>query len=139
MASPGMMLSRELQVTLQLAMTEAAKPAPRVRLPGALLYAMLHDVTTSNVLKQCGANLDALRAQARSATSTRASSAMPRARSRRATRLACSARCSARRCMRSRRDGRKSTGGNVLVAMFQETESHGALSFCRSRASRAST
>src|SRR5579859_3075961 len=61
MASPGVMISRELQVTLQLAMTEALNRHHEYVCLEHLLYAMLHDVTTSNVIKHCGADLDALR------------------------------------------------------------------------------
>ncbi|HVN89409.1 MAG TPA: ATP-dependent Clp protease ATP-binding subunit ClpA [Candidatus Binataceae bacterium] len=61
MASPGVMISRELQVTLQLAMTEALNRRHEYVCLEHLLYAMLHDVTTSNVLQNCGADLDALR------------------------------------------------------------------------------
>ncbi|HKF29049.1 MAG TPA: ATP-dependent Clp protease ATP-binding subunit ClpA [Candidatus Binataceae bacterium] len=54
-------ISRELQVTLQLAMTEAVNRRHEYVCLEHLLYAMLHDVTTSNVLKHSGANLDALK------------------------------------------------------------------------------
>ena len=123
MASQGVMISRELQVTLQLAMTEALNRRHEYVCLEHVLYAMLHDVTTSNVLKHCGADLDALRSKLQSTSMTR-SSAWPRRRRSRTTRPACSARCSAPRCTRSRRDARKSTVRQVLVAMFHETESH---------------
>ncbi|HLW72043.1 MAG TPA: ATP-dependent Clp protease ATP-binding subunit ClpA [Candidatus Binataceae bacterium] len=61
MASPGVMISRELQVTLQLAMTEALNRHHEYVCLEHLLYAMLHDVTTCNVLENCGADLAALR------------------------------------------------------------------------------
>src|SRR6516162_3810397 len=61
MASNNIMISRELQVTLQLAMTEAVNRRHEYVCLEHLLYAMLHDVTTSNVLKHSGANLDALK------------------------------------------------------------------------------
>src|SRR5260370_21703997 len=61
MASQGVMLSRELQVTLQLAMTEAQSRRHEYVCLEHVLYAMLHDFTTSNVLKRCGANIDSLR------------------------------------------------------------------------------
>jgi ATP-dependent Clp protease ATP-binding subunit ClpA len=54
-------ISRELQVTLQLAMTEAVNRRHEYVCLEHLLYAMLHDVTTSNVLKHSGANLDTLK------------------------------------------------------------------------------
>jgi ATP-dependent Clp protease ATP-binding subunit ClpA len=61
MASPGVMISRELQVTLQLAMTEALNRRHEYVCLEHLLYAMLHDVTTSSILENCGADLAALR------------------------------------------------------------------------------
>ena len=69
MASPGVMISRELQVTLQLAMTEALNRRHEYVCLEHVLYAMLHDVTTSNVLKHCGADLDSLRKQTAEDTS----------------------------------------------------------------------
>ena len=63
MASPNnnIMISRELQVTLQLAMTEAVNRRHEFVCLEHLLFAMLHDVTTTTILKSCGADLDALR------------------------------------------------------------------------------
>src|SRR5712692_7942370 len=61
MPSSGVMISRELQITLQLAMTEAINRRHEYVCLEHVLYAMLHDVTTSNVLKHCGADLEALR------------------------------------------------------------------------------
>src|SRR5229473_1679517 len=61
MPSSGVMISRELQITLQLAMTEAINRRHEYVCLEHVLYAMLHDVTTSNVLKHFGADLEALR------------------------------------------------------------------------------
>src|SRR6516162_2746708 len=61
MASPGVMISRELQITLQLAMTEALNRRHEYVCLEHLLYAMLHDVTTSNILRHCGADLELLK------------------------------------------------------------------------------
>jgi ATP-dependent Clp protease ATP-binding subunit ClpA len=55
------MISRELQVTLQLAMSEAVNRRHEYVCLEHLLYAMLHDATASNILRNCGANLDQLR------------------------------------------------------------------------------
>ena len=57
----NIMISRELQVTLQLAMTEAVNRRHEFVQLEHLLFAMLHDVTTTTILKSCGADLDALR------------------------------------------------------------------------------
>jgi ATP-dependent Clp protease ATP-binding subunit ClpA len=61
MASSGVMISRELQVTLQLAMSEAANRRHEYVCMEHLLYAMLHDATASNILRHCGADLARLR------------------------------------------------------------------------------
>jgi len=61
MASSGVMISRELQITLQLAMTEALNRRHEYVCLEHLLYAMLHDVTTSNILRHCGADLELLK------------------------------------------------------------------------------
>ncbi len=55
------MISRELQVTLQLAMSEAANRRHEYVCMEHLLYAMLHDATASNILRHCGADLARLR------------------------------------------------------------------------------
>ena len=65
MSSSGVMISRELQVTLQLAMQEAVDRRHEYVCLEHLLYAMLHDVTASDILRNCGADLDALRAKLR--------------------------------------------------------------------------
>ncbi|HJU28485.1 MAG TPA: Clp protease N-terminal domain-containing protein, partial [Candidatus Binataceae bacterium] len=64
-SSSGVMISRELQITLQLAMTEALNRRNEYVCLEHLLYAMLHDVTTSNILQNCGADLETLRAKLR--------------------------------------------------------------------------
>src|ERR1700758_2016279 len=61
MASSGVMISRELQITLQLAMTEALNRRHEYVCLEHLLYAMLHDVTTSNILQHGGADLELLK------------------------------------------------------------------------------
>ncbi|HEY2106803.1 MAG TPA: Clp protease N-terminal domain-containing protein [Candidatus Binataceae bacterium] len=60
-SSSGVIISRELQVTLQLAMTEAANRRHEYVCMEHLLYAMLHDATASNILRHCGADLARLR------------------------------------------------------------------------------
>ena len=49
MPSSGVMISRELQVTLQLAMTEAANRRHEYVCMEHLLYAMLHDYTNQDI------------------------------------------------------------------------------------------
>src|SRR5256885_9440829 len=59
--SNNIMLSRELQVTLQLAVTEAVNRRHEYVCLEHLLYAMLHDVTTSNILQNSGSDLEELK------------------------------------------------------------------------------
>src|SRR5215213_436479 len=55
------MITRELQATLNLAANEAIKRRHEFLTLEHLLYAMLHDQTSSEVLLHCGADLDSLR------------------------------------------------------------------------------
>jgi len=117
------MLSRELQVTLQLAVTEAVNRRHEYVCLEHLLYAMLHDVTTSNILKNCGANLEQLKRKlARYLDEQverlpRGESVMPRY-------AAGVQRALQRAALHVQSAGNTEiNGGNVLVAMFHENES----------------
>src|SRR5215469_8157003 len=125
MASPNnnIMISRELQVTLQLAMTEAVNRRHEFVCLEHLLFAMLHDVTASTILKNCGADLEALRRKLahylddqverlpkNEEVSPRYAIGVQRALQRAALHVQSAGR-------------QEITGGNVLVAMFHETES----------------
>jgi len=120
----GIMLSRELQVTLQLAMTEAQSRRHEYVCLEHLLYAMLHDFTTSNVLKHCGANLDSLRRKLQGYLDEgverlgRGAEAAPRY----ATGVQ---RALQRAAVHAQSAGRQEINGPaVLIAMFQEAESY---------------
>ena len=124
MASPGVMLSRELQVTLQLAMTEAQSRRHEYVCLEHVLYAMLHDFTTSNVLKQCGANIDSLRRKLQGYLDDgvermgRGVEVTPRY----ATGVQ---RALQRAALHAQSSGRREINGPaVLIAMFQEAESY---------------
>src|SRR5580700_3829457 len=124
MASPGVMLSRELQVTLQLAMTEAQSRRHEYVCLEHVLYAMLHDFTTSNVLKHCGANIDSLRRKLQGYLDDgverlgRGADATPRY----ATGVQ---RALQRAALHAQSAGRQEINGPaVLIAMFQEAESY---------------
>jgi ATP-dependent Clp protease ATP-binding subunit ClpA len=123
MPSSGVMISRELQITLQLAMTEALNRRHEYVCLEHVLYAMLHDVTTSNVLQHCGADLDALRKKlqkyldeeverlTKGGTQPHYAAGVQRALQRAA--------------LHAQSAGRPEINGSqVLVAMFHETESH---------------
>jgi ATP-dependent Clp protease ATP-binding subunit ClpA len=124
MPSSGVMLSRELQVTLQLAITEAQSRRHEYVCLEHLLYAMLHDYTTSNVLKQCGANVESLRRKLQTYLNdgverlARGAEATPRY----ATGVQ---RALQRAALHAQSAGRHEINGPaVLIAMFQEAESY---------------
>ena len=73
------MISRELQVTLQLAMTEALNRRHEYVCLQHLLFAMLHDYTTGNILRHCGVNLEALKRNAWNVTRSAEETGMQRA------------------------------------------------------------
>ncbi|HTR60862.1 MAG TPA: ATP-dependent Clp protease ATP-binding subunit ClpA [Candidatus Binataceae bacterium] len=122
-SSNNIMISRELQVTLQLAMTEAVNRRHEYVCLEHLLYAMLHDVTTSNVLKHSGANLDALKRKLLHYLDEQMER-MPKGEEV-APRYAIGVqRALQRAALHSQSAGRNEiNGASVLVAMFHETES----------------
>jgi ATP-dependent Clp protease ATP-binding subunit ClpA len=123
-SSSGVMISRELQVTLQLAMTEAANRRHEYVCMEHLLYAMLHDATASNILRHCGADLARLRKRltkfldekvervpGHSQVSPRYALGVQRVLQRAAAHVQSAGR-------------QEINGGNVLVAMFAEPDSY---------------
>src|SRR5579885_1544737 len=124
MPSSGVMISRALQVTLQLAMTEAANRRHEYVCLEHLLYAMLHDATASNILRHCGADLARLRKRlikfldekiervpGHSQVSPRYALGVQRVLQRAAAHVQSAGR-------------HEINGGNVLVAMFAEPDSY---------------
>src|SRR6516165_10395172 len=138
MASPGVMISRELQITLQLAMTEALNRRHEYVCLEHLLYAMLHDVTTSNILRHCGADLELLKKKLLKYLDG-TSSGSPRASSyNRIMPMACSARCNAPRCTRSQPGVLKSMVRRFWSRCLTKPTRRRS-SFCRNKASAVST
>ncbi|HVA77752.1 MAG TPA: ATP-dependent Clp protease ATP-binding subunit ClpA, partial [Candidatus Binataceae bacterium] len=121
--SNNIMISRELQVTLQLAMTEAANRRHEYVCLEHLLYAMIHDVTASNILKRCGANLDALGRKLERYLNDQVEAMPPGENA--APRYALGVqRALQRAAVHTQSAGRNEiNGASVLVAMFQEAES----------------
>jgi ATP-dependent Clp protease ATP-binding subunit ClpA len=124
MPSSGVMISRELQITLQLAMTEALNRRHEYVCLEHVLYAMLHDVTTSNILQHCGTDLDALRKKLQKYLDedverlTKGGTFQPHY-------AAGVQRALQRAALHAQSAGRAEINGSqVLVAMFHETESH---------------
>src|SRR5260221_8583266 len=125
MASPNnnIMISRELQVTLQLAMTEAVNRRHEFVCLEHLLFAMLHDVTSTTILKNCGADLDALRRKLGHYLDDQVER-MPKGEEVSPRYAVGVQRALQRAALHVQSAGRQEiTGGNVLVAMFHETES----------------
>src|SRR5271163_977681 len=125
MASPNnnIMISRELQVTLQLAMTEAVNRRHEFVQLEHLLFALLHDVTATTILKSCGADLDALRRKLAHYLDEQVER-MPKGEEVSPRYAIGVQRALQRAALHVQSAGRQEiTGGNVLVAMFHETES----------------
>ncbi|HJU28070.1 MAG TPA: AAA family ATPase, partial [Candidatus Binataceae bacterium] len=123
-SSSGVMISRELQITLQLAMTEALNRRHEYVCLEHLLYAMLHDVTTSNILRNCGADLEALRAKLRKYLDEDIER-LPKGGSFQPHYANGVQRALQRAAVHAQSAGRSEINGSqVLVAMFHETESH---------------
>src|SRR5271156_3476476 len=119
----NIMISRELQVTLQLAMTEAVNRRHEFVCLEHLLFAMLHDVTTTTILKNCGADLDALRRKLAHYLDEQVER-MPKGEEVSPRYAIGVQRALQRAALHVQSAGRQEiTGGNVLIAMFHETES----------------
>ncbi len=121
--SNNIMISRELQVTLQLAMTEAANRRHEYVCLEHLLYAMIHDVTASHILKRCGANLEVLGRKLERYLNDQVEPMPPGETA--APRYALGVqRALQRAAVHTQSAGRHEiNGASVLVAMFQEAES----------------
>jgi ATP-dependent Clp protease ATP-binding subunit ClpA len=123
MPSGNIMISRELQVTLQLAMTEALNRRNEYVCLEHLLYAMLHDVTTSNILKQCGADIDALKRKLVQYLDEQVEK-LPKGGDASPRYALGVQRALQRAALHVQSAGRQEiNGGNVLVAMFHESDS----------------
>jgi ATP-dependent Clp protease ATP-binding subunit ClpA len=124
MPSFGVMISRELQVTLQLAMTEAVERRHEYVCLEHLLFAMLHDATTSNLLRQCGANLDSLRKKL-SKYLDEEIERLPKGDTVSPHYAMAVQRALQRAALHAQSAGRQEINGpGVLVAMFHEAETH---------------
>ncbi|MFI5353596.1 MAG: ATP-dependent Clp protease ATP-binding subunit ClpA [Candidatus Binatales bacterium] len=124
MSSSGVMISRELQVTLQLAMQEAVDRRHEYVCLEHLLYAMLHDVTATDILRNCGADLDALRAKLRKFLDEQLET-VPKGKAFQPHYAPGVQRALQRAALHAQSAGRAEINGSgVLVAMFHETESH---------------
>ncbi len=124
MPQPGVMLSRELQMTLQLAAHEAASRRHEYICLEHLLYAMLHDATTGDILRHCGADLEELRKRLIDFLERSVERIPGRGRTTPEYTVGV-LRVLQRAALHVQSAGRQEVNGsNVLVAMFHETDSH---------------
>ncbi len=123
MASPA--LCPELEISLRLALMEAARRDHDLAGLEHLLYALLHDAETSDLLTRCGANVDRLGQRLNefleslpaSRTEEEEGSPTPTLAFRRVVQAA---------VLQVQRAGRtRVTGGHVLVCFFDEEDSNG--------------
>jgi ATP-dependent Clp protease ATP-binding subunit ClpA len=123
MPSGNVMLSRELQATLQLAVAEAVNRRHEYVCLEHLLYALIHDATTSNIMRHCGADLEALRRKLTRYLDQEIER-MPRGEAVMPRYAAGVQRALQRAALHVQSAGRSEiNGGNLLVAIFHETAS----------------
>src|SRR5258708_39210425 len=111
-------------ISLEVEMTEAVNRRHEYVCLEHVLYAMLHDVTTSNILQHCGTDLEALRKKLQKYLDedverlTKGGTHQPHY-------AAGVQRALQRAALHAQSAGRAEINGSqVLVAMFHETESH---------------
>jgi ATP-dependent Clp protease ATP-binding subunit ClpA len=121
--SNNVMISRELQVTLQLAMSEAVNRRHEYVCLEHLLFAMLHDYTSGNILRHCGVDLEALKRKLDRYLDEQVEKMLKGEES--APRYALGVqRALQRAALHTQSAGRNEiNGGSVLVAIFQEADS----------------
>src|SRR5260370_12832621 len=124
MGSSGIKISRELQAPRQRARPEAVNRRHEYVCLEHLLYAMLHDVTTSGILLNCGADVESLKRKLLKHLDDQVEKVAKEHQV--APRYAVGVqRALQRAALHAQSAGRPEiNGGNVLVAMFHETEPH---------------
>jgi ATP-dependent Clp protease ATP-binding subunit ClpA len=118
------MITRELQATLNLAANEAIKRRHEFLTLEHLLYAMLHDQTSSEVLLHCGADLDSLRRDLEEFFRD-TMTPLPRGVDRYPEQTAAFERVIDRALVQAQSSGQDQIdGGNILASIFEEHHSH---------------
>ncbi|MBL8167172.1 MAG: ATP-dependent Clp protease ATP-binding subunit ClpA [Acidobacteria bacterium] len=118
------MITRELQATLNLAANEAIKRRHEFLTLEHLLFAMLHDETASEVLLQCGIDLDLLRRDLEEFF-TENMTPLPRGVERYPEQTAAFERVIDRAILQAQASAQdKVDGGNTLASLFEEHHSH---------------
>ena len=118
------MITRELQATLNLAANEAIKRRHEFLTLEHLLYAMLHDQTSSEVLLHCSADLDLLRRDLEEFFKD-TMTPLPRGVDRYPEQTAAFERVIDRALVQAQSSGQDQIdGGNIIASLFEEHHSH---------------
>ncbi|HMV48569.1 MAG TPA: ATP-dependent Clp protease ATP-binding subunit ClpA [Blastocatellia bacterium] len=118
------MITRELQATLNLALNEAVKRRHEFLTLEHLLYAMLHDQTSSEVLLHCGADLELLRHNLEEFFRDTLTP-LPRGVNLQPEQTAAFERVIDRALMQAQSSNQEQIdGGNILASLFEEHHSH---------------
>ncbi|MGE0130166.1 MAG: ATP-dependent Clp protease ATP-binding subunit ClpA [Blastocatellales bacterium] len=118
------MITKELQATLNLAANEAIKRRHEFLTLEHLLYAMLHDDTASDVIRNCGGDLDLLQSDLEEFFKE-SMQPLPRGVDRYPEQTAAFERVIDRAMMQAQASAQeKVDGGNILAALFEENHSH---------------
>ena len=116
------MLTKELQITLNVAVDEATKRRHEFLTLEHLLFALLHEQTGSDVLRHCGGDLTALE-RALEAFFAEHVEQMPRYKKHRPEPTAAFERVLQRAVVQAQSSGRNQIdGGHVLAALYQEVK-----------------
>ncbi|HKE06030.1 MAG TPA: ATP-dependent Clp protease ATP-binding subunit ClpA, partial [Blastocatellia bacterium] len=118
------MITKELQATLNLSANEAIKRRHEFLMLEHLLYAMLLDNTASDVIRNCGGDLDLLRRDLEDFFKE-TMHPLPRGVDRYPEQTAAFERVLDRAVSQAQNSGQeKVDGGNILAALFEENHSH---------------
>lgn len=116
------MITRELEITFNLALSEAKKRRHDTVCIEHLLYAMLHDAKASEILRNCGADLEALKVELEAYLD--GLQAVPEGREFEMEQTLAVTRILRRAAIHVQSSGKKEIdAGDVLAAMYREPES----------------
>ncbi|MDX2029899.1 MAG: ATP-dependent Clp protease ATP-binding subunit ClpA [Blastocatellia bacterium] len=118
------MLTRELQATLNLAANEAIKRRHEFLTLEHLLFALLHDETSAEVIRSCGGDLDLLKRDLEEFFRENMQP-LPRSVDRFPEQTAAFERVIERAVLQAQASAQeKVDGGNILASLFEESHSH---------------
>jgi len=118
------MLTKELQITLNIAVNEALTRRNEFLTLEHLLLALLHEQTASNVIRQCGGDIEELKRELE-AFLTATLEQLPEGEERTPEQTAAFQRVLQRAVMQAQASGQMEiNGGNILAALYYEHHSH---------------